>query len=137
MFSNPEGTPEPVGLSRRAGGSSLFAVGMRRASSAVPETTTTAGRDGHFEFTAVRSGDWRIDVPSDSVRARGTTEVHVGRSDVDDLEIHVATPFKLTGTIEWKGQDLSQRVPGCSILMDPDRNEFVGSGYRRVQRAVV
>ena len=135
MFPAPEGTPEPMGLSRRAGGPSLFALGLRRGSGALPEATAIAGKDGHFEFPAVRSGDWRIDALSDSERARGTASARVGRSDVDDLEIHVATPFKLTGTIEWKGQDPSrqqvsntQNLSSPVTLINPDGNEVVSTG---------
>src|ERR1700680_1151306 len=117
-----------MGLGMRAGGPSLFALGMRREPSGVPEATATAGKDGHFEFPAVRSGDWRINAVSDSAReARGTAGARVDRSDLDDLEIHVSTPFNLTGTIEWKGGDPgSQRTsnPGLPLavvtLMNPD-----------------
>jgi len=91
--------------------------------------------DGHFEFPAMRSGDWRIDALSDSERARGTASARVGRSDVDDLEIHVATPFKLTGTIEWKGQDPSRQQASNTqnlfspvTLINPDGNEVVSTG---------
>jgi len=135
MFPAPEGTPEPMGLSRRAGGPSLFALGLRRGSGALPEATAIAGKDGHFEFPAVRSGDWRIDALSDSDRARGTASARVGRSDVDDLQIRVAKPFKLTGTIEWKGQDPSrQQVSNTQslfspvTLINPDGNEVASTG---------
>jgi len=130
LFPIPEGTPEPMGLSMRAGGLSLFALGMRRAPSDEPETTTVSGKDGRFEFPTVRSGNWEINALSDFVRARGTIGALVGRSDVDDLEIHVATPFKLNGTVEWKGQDSgSQKSPNVVLtLVNPDNNEFVSSG---------
>ncbi len=137
MFSNPEGTPGSMGLGMRAGGPSLFALGMRREPSGVPEATAIAEKDGRFEFPAVRSGDWRINAVSDSAReARGTTGVRVGRSDVEDLEIRVATPFNLTGTIEWKGEDPgsqrasnSQLAFGVATLINPDGNEFVRGGF--------
>ncbi|MBZ5632172.1 MAG: carboxypeptidase-like regulatory domain-containing protein [Acidobacteriia bacterium] len=132
-----ESTPGPMGLGMRAGGPSFFALGMRREPSGVPEASTIAGKDGHFEFPAVRSGDWRINAVSDSAReARGTAGVRVDRSDVGDLEIHVATPFNLTGIIEWKGEDSgSQRVSnpqpllGVVTLINPDGNEFVRTGF--------
>jgi hypothetical protein len=132
-----ESTPRPMGLGMRAGAPSLFALGMRQEPSGVPEATAIAGKDGRFEFSAVRSSDWRINAVSDSAReARGTANVRVGRSDVDDLEIHVAAPFNLTGTIEWKDEDPGQqRVsnPGLALavvtLINPDGNEFVRSGF--------
>jgi len=130
LFPIPEDTPEPMGLSMRAGGLSLFAVGMRRVPSDEPETTAVTGKDGRFEFPAVRSGNWRINALSDSARARGTAGARVGRSDVDDLDIHVATPFKLNGTIEWKGQDPGSQKASSVVLtlINPDTNEFVSSG---------
>jgi hypothetical protein len=127
----PEGTPGPLALtSTRA--LSLFALGMRREPGGVPEATAIAGKDGHFEFPAVRSGDWRINAVYDSGReARGTAGLSVGRNDVDDIEIHVAMPFSLTGTVEWKGEDLgNQRVALATvILINPDGNEFVRGGF--------
>ena len=136
-----ESTPGPMGLGMRAGGPSLFALGIRREPSGVPEATAIAGKDGHFEFPAVRSGDWRINAVSDSApseitAARGTAGARVDRSDVDDLEIHVATPFNLTGTVEWKDEDPgSQQVSNSQLafaavtLINPDGNEFVRIGY--------
>jgi hypothetical protein len=131
MFPIPEGAPEPMGLSMYAGGS-LFALAMRREPGGVPEATAIAGKDGHFEFPAVRSGDWRINVVSDSARqARGTAGARVERSDVEDLRIQVATPFHLNGAIEWKGEDpATQRIPNALLtLMNPDGNEFVRTGF--------
>ena len=137
LVQNPEGTPGSVGLGTRRPGISLFALGVRRGTSGVPDTTAIAGKDGRFEFAAVRSGDWRIDAVSDSAReARGTASVRVDRSDVDDLEIHVAIPFNLTGTFEWKGEDPGNRrvsdpqlAFAAVTLINPDGNAFVGSGF--------
>jgi hypothetical protein len=127
----PADPPGPVGLGSRAG-AGVFALGMRREPGGVPEATAVTGKDGHFEFPAVRSGDWRINAVSYSGReARGTTGVSVGRSDVDDIEIHVAMPFNLTGTVEWKGEDPgSQRLALATvILINPDGNEFGRGGF--------
>ena len=132
----PEDPPAAVGLGTRPG-SSLFAIGLRRGPAGVPDATAITESDGRFEFPAVPSGDWRINAVSDSAReARGTAGVRVGRSDVDDLEIHVATPFSLNGTVEWKGDDAgNQRVSNPQLpfaavtLINPDGNEFVGSGF--------
>jgi len=137
LVQNSEGTPGSMGLGMRAGGPSFFAMNMRREPSGVPEATAVAGKDGRFEFPAVRSGDWRINAVSDSAReARGTAGVRVDRSDIEDLEIHVAAPFNLTGTIEWTGEDGgSQRASnpqlafGVMTLINPDGNEFVRGGF--------
>ena len=137
LLQNADGTPGSLGLGMRAGGFSLFALGIRREPSGVPEATAIAGKDGRFEFRAVRSGDWRINAVSDSAReAHGTAGVGVGQSNVDNVEIHVATPFNLTGTIEWKGEDPGRQGvsnPGLPLavvtLINPEGNEFVRSGF--------
>ena len=98
----------------------------------MPEATAITGKDGHFEFPAVRSGDWRINAVYESGReARGTAGMRLGRGDVDDLEIRVARPFNLTGTIEWNSEDPgSQQVSNAAVmLMNPDSNEFVRTGF--------
>jgi len=146
LFPIPEGTPGPMGLGRRAGGPSFFALGLRPGPSGAPEATVIAGKDGRFEFPAVRSGEWRINAESETIRgdaqnhaliaSSGTTGALVGRGDVDDLQIQVATPFRLRGRVEWKSDDSgSQRVsnPGLPMtpvtLINPDGNEFVRSGF--------
>jgi hypothetical protein len=130
LFRIPEGMPEPMGMSVRAGGRTLFAVGLRRGSGSTPEATAIAGKDGHFEFPAVRSGNWRIDTdPAGDAASRGTADVYVGRADVDELEVHAATPFKLIGRVEWIGAQVSSSSSfGVMSLISPVRNEFVRGG---------
>jgi hypothetical protein len=127
LFPIPQSTPAPMGLSMRTGGRSVFALGLRPAPSGEPEATAIAGEDGHFEFPTVRSGDWRINVVSDGgVFPHGSADAMVSRADLDDLQIHVAKPFNLTGTIEWKGE--ARNSLGVATLINPDGNEFVRSG---------
>jgi hypothetical protein len=74
------------------------------------EGNTSSGEDGSFEFSAVRSGEWEIDAQvmgaidsvnfADTFRT-GAAEAIVGRSDLDRLEILLAAPPRLTGTVEW------------------------------------
>jgi len=68
-------------------------------------------------------------------QARGTSDARVGRSDLDDLQVHVAKPFNLTGTVEWKAEDngnqrASNAQPLFSVvtLVNADANEFAASG---------
>jgi hypothetical protein len=145
-----QGTSRPMGLSIRTGGLSTFALGLRPGPSGAPEATVIAGEDGRFEFPAVRSGDWRISVESDLMRAaetrggvteRGKAAASVGRSDVDDLQIHIAMPFNLTGTIEWSGEDPGsprdsnfQVLFSAVTLMSPDDDEFVRFGAAFTKR---
>ena len=59
----------------------------------------------------------------------------MGRGDVDNLDIHVATLFKLIGTIEWKGEDPGGqrvsdpgRIIGTVTLMNPDATSLQPRG---------
>jgi len=140
LYPAPEGAPVPMGLMALRGRPTNFTLGVRRGPSGTPEATAVSGEDGHFEFPAVRSGDWRINAVSDPLRdpptgPHGTASALVGRGDVDNLRVLVAAPFKLTGTIEWKDGDpgrqaFSNAGPtfGVATLVNPDGNEFAGSG---------
>jgi hypothetical protein len=103
-----------------AGGPVFLTMGLRLGSGGVPDARVTAGQDGRFEFPAVPSGDWKIDAVSkpsfDPQAPRGTAAAMVGSDDVDDLEIRVAAPFKLIGTVEWKSDD-----PGAQRVSDTPR----------------
>jgi hypothetical protein len=129
LFPISEGTPEPMGLSMRPPGLSLFALGLRRKPTVAPEATVTAAKDGRFEFLTVRSGDWRIG--ADQIRNAvllGAADVFVGQVDVDDLQIRMAKPFRLTGTIAWKGEPNPKLMLGLVALITADNNEFVANG---------
>jgi hypothetical protein len=97
--------------------------------------SVTSDKDGHFEFPAVQSGNWRIFVlPKRDAPSRGSVDVFVGRADVDEVQIQFALPFNLVGTIERKGesaesQTSTSRPPSGEVyLINPDRNEFVAGG---------
>jgi hypothetical protein len=144
LLPSPEGSPAPMGLLGRAGGSSFFLLGGRRPPGGTPEATVIAGKDGRFEFSAVPPGDWRINATSDpprdqqtsgGVSSRGSASAPVRRSDIDDLQIHVAAPFKFTGTIEWSREDPGNRrtfnpsiLSATVILLNSDDNEFAAIG---------
>jgi hypothetical protein len=132
----PETTPEPMGLSGRAGGLSLFAMGLRPRPNGMVDTSILPDKNGHFEFPAVRSGNWRIIAgPMGEANFQGSAEAFVGRGDVDDVQIRLARPFKLTAAITRNnealgGQNTSDSRPmvGEVFLINPDINEFVLGG---------
>ena len=133
QLPSPETAPGPMGLGSAAVGSSLFLTGVRPPLSGAPEATVDSGKDGRFEFPAVQSGDWRINVESNPT---GTAEARVRREDVDDLQIHVSMPFKMIGNVEWEASDpggqrfLNGRLRFPLVtLLSADTNEFVGSGF--------
>jgi hypothetical protein len=129
LFPSSNAPPSPMGLSSRAGRSSLFLMGARRAPTGMAEATVRSGKDGRFELPAVPSGDWRIGVESNP---SGTADVRVGREDIDNFQVHVAMSFRLTGTIDWQGAR-SQPASNPSVfalvtLLTADTNEFVSGG---------
>ncbi|HLH41856.1 MAG TPA: carboxypeptidase-like regulatory domain-containing protein [Bryobacteraceae bacterium] len=133
LLPSPETPLGPMGLGSAAVGSSFFLTGVRPPLSGAPEATVDSGKDGRFEFPAVQSGDWRIDVQSNPT---GTAEARVRREDVDDLQIHVSMPFKVIGAVEWaEGDPGGQRISNGRLrfplmtLLSADTDEFVGSGF--------
>ena len=133
MLPLPEGSPVPMGMSAWPG-RTTFALGLRRELLGPPEITAVAGADGRFEFPAVRSGDWRIGAEPSSGPAGGTADISIGRADVDDVQVHLAVPFRLMAAIEWKTVNGSQAATnplpllGIATLIQPDTNEFVQVG---------
>ncbi len=53
------------------------------------------GADGAFEFPAVLEGDWILKGYDIASREGGSTKVHVGGSDVDDITLRLAKPFPI------------------------------------------
>ncbi len=135
LLQIPEANPEPLALSQRTRGLGLFAMGLRPRASGTSNSSVIADKDGHFEFPAVRSGNWRIFARPRNAASRGSADVFVGRTDVGDVKINFALPFKFVGTVERNGEGPeSQTAPdsrpasGEVYLINPDRNEFVAGG---------
>lgn len=129
MLPLPEGPPAPLGLSMSSLGRSTFALGLRRELRGKPEMTAVAGANGHFEFPAVRSGNWRIGAEPSNGPAGGTADISIGRADVGDVQVHLAVPFNLTGSVEPTSDVTNPPLPlGIATLIDPDTNEFVRGG---------
>lgn len=115
LIPNRRNSDSAMGLTLRSGGRSLFAIGLRYLNPASTEINVISGADGKFEFRAVAPGDWLIHAavelgPSGATRQAGVTELRIGREDINDLEIHAAKPFKLSGSISLSEKD----SPGLS-----------------------
>ncbi len=82
-------TPEIVPMIR-----GVFSPG-RILSAAAAGDGSEAGADGKFEFPAVLEGDWILKSYDIGNRQGGSIDVHVGRSDVDDITIRLAKPFPI------------------------------------------
>ena len=128
LFPIPEGSPAPLGLSMSSMGRTTFALGLRVEPRGTPEMTAVAGADGHFEFPAVRSGEWRISAAPHSGRTSGSADISIGRADVDDAQIRLATPFRLIATVEQPATNPPLLPLGIATLINPDTNEFVRGG---------
>ena len=62
----------------------------------------TADANGHFEFTTASDGDWRLFAQQKrgDESAKGYTDVRVSRTDREDIELRLALPFPLSGTVD-------------------------------------
>jgi hypothetical protein len=127
LFPIPPGTPAPMGLSFRSGERGIFALGLREPYNHTSDLSVPSGKDGRFEFF-VPSGEWRVNVESGVLS--GMAAFSVGKGDVEDLEIHVAAPFKLNAAVERKGEDLpgDPALNPSVLLVNPEGNEFASLG---------
>jgi hypothetical protein len=97
------------------------------------EARAVSGEDGSFIFPAVRSGEWQLTAGAsgnidganfaDTVRS-GVVEVVVGNRDVGNLQIRLAAPFTVTGTIDWG--DLPKQRAGI-LISGVGRGLFFGA----------
>lgn len=90
--SDDEGKP--------AGGVKLFLlseIGWGRA-----EAQAESGKDGGFEFPAVRAGDWRITAEAQrgTLTWVGSVELRMPQHDFDDVKVNIDPPFALDGKVE-------------------------------------
>ncbi len=97
------------------------------------EARAVSGDDGSFAFPAVRSGEWQLAAMSrgsidaanfaDTVR-NGVVDVVVGNRNVGNLQIRLAAPFTVTGTVDWG--DLPKQRVGI-LLSAAGRGLFFGA----------
>jgi hypothetical protein len=97
-------------VSSAANGAQAFSLGGRvSAGKPVEEEPVVTGTDGVFEFRSVQAGEYTVGAESDLVHDEvtgrdrvhfGSTQISVGRSDLDELRIQVAKPFDLRATVE-------------------------------------
>jgi hypothetical protein len=113
---------------------SLLAVG-ERSIRALPKTdgTTRSGKDGAFEFPKVGEGDWTLFAHlrvSDGMDLSARTRIHVGRHDLEGLQLHAARPFDIDVTLAWDGApvpDSGSREP--QIVLIPVQGGAVRDQY--------
>jgi len=96
------------------------------------EARAISGEDGSFTFPAVRSGEWQLVAASrgsidaanfaDTVR-NGVVDLVVGNRNIGNLQIRLAAPFTVTGTLDWG--DLPQQRVGI-LLSAVGRGLFFG-----------
>ncbi len=82
-------TPELIPMIRGA----FSPLRAQAASTASDHVDTDA--EGAFEFPAVLEGDWILKGYDFGSRQGGAAELHVGRSDVDNLTVRLAKPFPI------------------------------------------
>jgi protocatechuate 3,4-dioxygenase beta subunit len=92
---------------------------------------TISHEDGTFEFPSVHQGDWRLT----GMRQRGATglkgfaDVMVARHDLENLAIHLAAPFSVSGTVEWgEPGDAKAKPPISTVILETARRGSSATG---------
>jgi hypothetical protein len=143
VLLDADGKPRPhasVELSKAAAAPGLipmirgaFSLGrlLATSSTAIWDHSDT-GTDGAFEFAAVLEGDWILKGYDLGSRQGGATEVHVGRSDVDNITVRLAEPFPIEVTPDLgASSDLGgspQRAPASAWVLPLDGQVVGGMG---------
>lgn len=72
------------------------------ANKGVNGQSVTADANGRFEFHTASDGDWRLFAQHklSGETAKGYADVRVSRTDREDVELRLALPFPITGTVE-------------------------------------
>ena len=74
------------------------------------EAQTVTGKDGAFEFPAVRAGEWSLSAELEGefdnvlrhpTLRRGSENLLVERQDIDSIEVRLAAPFELPVEADW------------------------------------
>jgi len=87
------------------------------------ETGVTAGDDGRFTFSSVRSGPWRLlaryqsRTSDGSAPLSGAIAASIADHDLDDLQIRLEPLFTLTGTSEFKDDPAREEPRRGGILL--------------------
>ncbi len=96
----------------------IRAAGFRMAESLTnPDAEIVSGAAGAFEFADVAPGAWRIAAEShrdDGADLRGYTVVTVTRHDEEDVAIHLAAPFPISGFVS------PEEVQSKGVYLTPD-----------------
>ena len=73
-----------------------------RESMSNPEAETKTGAGGAFEFADIGPGAWRIaaETKRDGVDLDGFTVIAVSRHDEEDVQVRLAAPFSLEGSVQ-------------------------------------
>lgn len=99
------------------GGTTIFRLNSSAGVSPAREPDVTSGKDGTFEFSSVREGDWILRAEAENID-RGVAFVGV-RKDVDDVRIRLEGPVEILGNVV--RSDGSQQAPmnGINVMLTP------------------
>jgi hypothetical protein len=86
------------------------------------------GADGVFEFPAVLEGDWILKGYNIGTRQGGFTEVQVGRSDVDNLTVHLVKSFPIEVSPEWSDSQPTEPPRAAGFVVPLDGQVTGGTG---------
>ncbi len=79
-----------------------------------------SGADGTFEFADVPTGEWRLSAigTRDGVLEKSFQRVQIGDRDLDRVEMRLALPFAIQGTVIFEGAALPS-LKNVGVLMGP------------------
>jgi hypothetical protein len=91
------GAGEPRIMMASVGSTTVFPLSPPARVQPAGEPDVDSGKDGVFEFPAVREGDWFLQVEAENMD-RGVAFVGV-RKDIDDVRIRLERPIEIWGTV--------------------------------------
>ena len=92
------------------------------------EAQAVSGKNGAFEFPAVRPGSWRLGAESKQggIDLKGFASVRITKEDLEDVGIRLSAPFALSGVVE---RDQYRDAQGRPMLTGVSLEPYDGNGY--------
>jgi hypothetical protein len=97
-------------------GTTMFRLNSSAGVSPAREPDVSSGKDGAFEFSSVREGDWILRAEAENID-RGVAFVGV-RKDIDDVRIHLEGPVEILGTVV-RSDGSTAPMNGINVMLTP------------------
>jgi protocatechuate 3,4-dioxygenase beta subunit len=86
------------------------------------DSQATSAQDGTFEFREIPAGEWRLSASAerDGVKLKAFQSFPLGDRDIDRLELRLAMPFSIQGTVKFEGAPASPSpMKGTVVMLAP------------------